>query len=385
MTNQLRKTVAGLICITAASMPQLFAQAVKQEKPNFKIQHKVDVTGIKNQARTGTCWSFATSSFLESEAIRMGKGQHDISEMYFVRHNYPRKADHYVRMQGKANFGQGSLSHDVITAAALHGIVPEEIYNGLNYGKDFHDHGQLFSLLKGMLDGVLESKGKALDPKWKEAYEAVLDTYLGKIPESFEYQGKTYSPQSYAKEVIGFDAGNYIELTSFANYPLYQPCVLEVPDNWANGIFYNVTVDELEEVMDNALKNGFSIAWDGDVSEKAFSHGKGMAIVPEKEVKGEDGKIDLVASIPEKVIDQEMRQETFDNFTTTDDHLMHVVGSMVDDNGVKFYLTKNSWGDSNELGGYLYMSKSYVRLKTVGILVHKDAIPKRIKDKLNIK
>ena len=345
----------------------------------FKNVKEIKNTPVENQQATGTCWSFATTSFIEAELIRMGKDQLDLSEMYFVRNAYLNKADNYIRLHGSANFGEGGQAHDVINSAKKYGFVPEDVFKGLNYGSEIHDHSELASVLKGFLDGLLKSK--KLSPVWNEAYTAILDTYLGAEVKSFDYKGKSYTPVEFAGK-MGFDPEDYIELTSYNHAPFYSEFVLEIPDNWSFNGYYNIPVDELVRVVDNALDNGYTVCWDGDVSEKGFSHSNGVAVVPD-----EKSETESTQSVPvkEKTITQELRQECFDNYSTTDDHLMHLIGTAEDQDGSRFYLTKNSWGtERNTLGGKLYMSIPYVRLHTIAILVHKDAVPKDIKVKLGI-
>ncbi len=351
---------------------------VEMKSPNsygFESVKTVNCTPVKSQDRTGTCWSFATSSFLESEAIRMGHGPQDFSEMYVVRNVYKDKARNYVLRQGKANFSQGSLSHDLIRVIGDHGMVPESIYSGKLEGDKRHDHSEMEAVLKGMLDGVL--KQKRLSKKWMKAFDAVVDTYLGESPQQFTYDGKKYSASSYAKE-MGLDAENYVNITSFTHHPFYKNFVLEIPDNYSNGSFYNLPIEDVQAIVENAINKGYSVAWDGDVSEKGFSSKNGMAIVPT------DPKRDDLFVNPgkEKKISQEMRQEQFESYATTDDHLMHLTGISKDKNGTKYFLIKNSWGEISEYKGYLYMSEAYLQLKTVAILVHKDAIPAKIKNKM---
>lgn len=369
--------------------------AQKKEEPKekpvhiFKIVTEVKRTPVKDQYRTGTCWDFATISFLESELLREGKGEFDLSEMFIVRHVYPQKALNYIRYHGKANFSPGGQSHDVIETIKRFGIVPESVYSGMQIGEKRHNHGELHSVLQGFLDGVLKISGGRITPKWMEAFEAILDVYLGKPPAQFEYNGKIYTPKSFFDEVIGLNLDNYVELTSYTHHPFYQKIRLEIPDNWMHySEYYNIPIDELEETIDYALKNGYSVVWDGDVSEREFSTKTGYAVVPLKDWE-EKTQAEREAKItepePEKEIDQEMRQKTFDNFTTTDDHLMHIVGIAYNQKGTKFYLTKNSGGTDRAYGGYVYMSRSYVRLKTVVIMVHKDSIPPEIARKLGIR
>lgn len=354
----------------------------------FKMVNEVKRTSVKNQARTGTCWDFATVSFLESELIRMGKGEYDLSEMFIVRNAYPLKAIQYIRMHGMANHSEGGQSHDVLDRIRENGIVPESVYNGMNINENKHNHGEMGAVLKGMLDGILKRSGRYVTPRWLEAYNAVLDVYMGKIPEKFEYNGKSYTPKTFRDE-LGINLDDYVEFTSYSIYPYYKQCRLDIPDNWSyNDKYYNVPMEDLEAIVDNAIKNGYSVAWDGDVSEKEFDgNEKGYAIIPEKawddKTKKEQDE-DIKAPVKEKVITPEMREATFDNFSTTDDHLMHLVGIAKDQVGTKFYLIKNSWGTDRKYDGYLYMSESYFRLKTVCFMVHKDAVPAELRAKLKL-
>lgn len=341
---------------------------------NIQPKYEVACSAIKDQQKTGTCWSYATSSFLESEVLRTKKMEVDLSEMFSVRATYLDKAQNYLLRQGKANFSQGSLSHDVIRAVARVGLVPESAYSGRPNGMDKHDHGELVAAVQGLLDGL--NKRRVLSPLWRSAVQAVLDVYLGEAPEKFTYKGNSYSPMAFV-QYLGINSSDYISLSSYTHHPFYQNFILEIPDNYSNGQYQNVPMQELEQIVDYALENGFTIAWDGDVSEKTFNHSKGLAILPE------DGeRADLWDKPgPEIKVTQALRQTTFESKSTTDDHLMHVVGLAYDDKGNKYYKIKNSWGDKSELKGYLYMSEAYFQLKTVGILLHQDGIPKGIQDK----
>lgn len=354
----------------------------------FEIAKQLDTTPVKNQSRTGTCWSFATSSFIETELIRMGKGRHDLSEMFAVRMIYPEKARRYVRYHGNSTLGSGSLSGDLLRVWREHGALPESVYDGRFVGQDRHNHAELDKVLKAMLDAVVSNPGKTLSPAWPEAVNGVLDAYLGAVPETFEYEGKTYTPRSFA-DMLGIDPGDYVELTSFAHHPFYTRIDLELPDNWAENLYYNVPLDELMAVLDRAIEKGYSVGWDGDTSERSFMHKKGVATMPAVDWEARDSDAqDALGDAPEEelTVTQAVRQAMFDNYATTDDHLMHIVGIATDQNGTRYYITKNSWGTlRSEFEGYLNMSEAYVRAKTVSILVHRDVLPAALSERLAAK
>jgi bleomycin hydrolase len=339
-----------------------------QAQYKFKKAEQVESTKIKNQCNTGTCWSFATTSFIESELMRMGHGDIDLSEMFVVRNVYQDKAENYLLRQGRANFSQGSLSHDMIRVMGQNGVVPEGEYSGLLAGEEKHDHSEMERGLKGFMDGVMKSKRPT--QKWKAAFSGILDSYMGESPETFEVDGKKFNPQSYA-ESLGLVADDYVSLTSFSHHSFGEEFVLEIPDNYSNGQFMNVELDKMMETIDNAMAKGYSIAWDGDVSERGFSDKKGIAVL------AKDPKRDDIFTEPgeETIVTQENRQEAFENYSTTDDHLMHMIGTTTDQNGTKYYIIKNSWGQNSPHDGLIYMSESYVKMKTVAIMLHKEALP----------
>ena len=368
-------------------------EEVKEEiefEYEFTIDNELAHTPVKNQYRTGTCWCFATISFLESEILRNGKEEIDLSEMFVVRNTYPKKALNYVQLHADANFSQGGQSHDVINQIRDFGVVTEDVYSGMHIEESRHNHGEMVSVLSSIVDGVLQRRGSRVTPRWREAFDAVLDVYLGSVPEKFDYKGKDYTPKDFADDYLELELEDYIELTSFSHHPFYQQCRLEIPDNWDfNNDYYNVPIDDLEKIIDNALEDGYTICWDGDVSEEEFSsRKKGYAIIPVKdfyEKSDEEKEAKITEPVEEKEVSQEIRQKTFDNFTTTDDHLMHIVGVARDQEGNKFYYTKNSGGTvDRENDGYVYMSRAYTFIKVIAIMVHKDAIPKDIKKKLAI-
>lgn len=385
------KILLSILCLAISA--SVFAQTeLPKGKDEMKMAYmftkdsEIKTTPVKNQARTGTCWCFATVSFLETELLRLGRGEYDLSEMFIVHNAYPGKAENYLRYQGMANYGEGGQAHDVINQIRTFGIVPEEAYTGRNNGEEKHNHTEMVAVTKGMLKTMAENKSGKLSHRWEEAYKAVLDVYMGKMPENFTYKGKSYTPKSFADE-LGLKLDDYVELTSYTHHPFYTKFALEIPDNWSRGEYYNLPMDELMTVIDNALKNGYSVAWDGDVSEHEFSQKKGYAVLPFKDWddKSAPEKEQIITSPEvEKTVTQPDRQESFNNYTTTDDHLMHLVGLAHDQEGTKFYVTKNSWGTEQTNGGYLYMSDPYVRLKTVAIMIHKDAIPREIAKKLGL-
>ncbi len=369
------------------SFSTISAQNIADSIYTFTKDYEVKYSPIKNQAKTGTCWCFSTTSFLESELLRTGKGEFDLSEMFVVRNTYPKKAENFIRNAGTANFGEGGQAHDVINQIREYGIVPEQVYTGMNIDEPKHNHEEMSAVLDNMLKAVNNKRGGKVTPRWEEAFNSVLDVYLGKTPNQFSYDGKTYSPKSFLTDELELNPDDYIELTSYSHHPFYKKFRLEIPDNWTGQEYFNLPIDELAEVMDNALKTGYSITWDGDVSEKFFNQKKGFAVVPLKDWDNKTNaeKEDKITKpIDEKIITQEMRQTAFDNFSATDDHLMHIVGLFHDQNGNKFYYTKNSWGTDYSYGGFIYMSLPYVKLNTIAIMVHKDAIPKAIRERIGL-
>jgi bleomycin hydrolase len=338
----------------------------KTEGYEFTIDRQLFCSPVKSQDNTGTCWSYATVSFLESELARTGQGEHDLSEMFIVRNVYLDKAQNYLLRQGKANFSQGALTHDYLRAAQRHGLMPESAYSGLMDGITRHNHSELEAVATGLLEVFV--KQKSLSKKWRPLMENVLDAYLGKPPAEFSYQGKDHTPQTFA-QTLKYNADEYLNITSFNHHPFGKSFVLEIPDNFSNGSFLNVPLDNLVTTIDNALDAGFTVAWDGDVSERGFLRNEGIAVLPTGENKD-------FAKSPgrEEIYDQNKRQEAFESLATSDDHLMHLVGRAFDQNGTKYYIIKNSWGEIGQHKGYLYMSEAYLRAKTVAITVHQDAL-----------
>jgi bleomycin hydrolase len=340
----------------------------------------IEASAVKSQGMTGTCWSFATSSFFESEIYRNTGKNIDISEMYTVRNTYPAKAWNYIMRQGTTQFSEGGLSHDVLNSIKLNGLVPESAYSGLLNDAANHDHSKIVPDLKVVLDAYIKNENKSTAKSWKVATDSILDAQLGKVPESFSYNNVVYTPKSFL-EMTKLNTSDYITLTSFLQQPFYTTFILNIPDNFSNGIFYNVPLDELVNAVDNALEKGYSLALDCDVSEKTFSQKYGVAVVPENIENNEKA---MTYIVEETTVSPEFRQQEFENYDTTDDHLMHIVGLVKDQNGTEYYKVKNSWGTTGDRignGGFVYMSKAFFRLKTISVMVNKNALGEELKVK----
>ena len=372
----MKKNILSILCFWCITFG--FAQNYQ-----FKTLIDIEATDVISQGRTGTCWSFSTSSFLESEIIRLTGQQVDLSEMYTVRQTYPKKAWHYIMRQGKTQFSQGGLAHDVINSVAQFGIVPQSAYSGLDTSENGHNHAELIAVLKAVLDTYIKKPSGHLSPKWKTVTESVLDTYLGKKVSSFNYNGIQYTPKSFL-EFTKINPNNYITLTSFTHAPFYTSFILNIPDNFSNGSFYNVPLKDFMAVLDHALNKGYTIALDCDVSEKTFSSKHGVAVIPEDASKAKKA---LTQVVSEKQITQDYRQQEFENYNTTDDHLMHITGMLKDQNGNVYYKVKNSWGKNSDRvahEGYVYMSASYIKLKAISIMLHKDGLTKSVAKALKL-
>lgn len=402
MKKRLFLLIIAALLLAPVSGQKNTTQVVEKQKSEegyiFTPVADLKSTSVKNQSATGTCWCFATTSFVESELLRMGKGEFDLSEMYIVRENYiDRLKDNYLR-QGKGNTGPGSLAHDWMRVFSEYGILPEEVYSGINYSSPTHNHSELQQFINAVAEVPVQRRKES--DQYHKIVDGILDTYLGKVPESFNYKGASYTPKSFAAS-LGINPGDYVEITSFTHFPFYSQGLLEIPDNWVMARFYNVPLDELIEIIDYSFSKGFTVNWDGDVSESGFSHANGFAVVsattPERGAQTDRARLERTTpgqagtapSVPkpgpEVNITQEIRQAGYENFSTTDDHLMHLTGVVKDQNGTKYYKTKNSWGtDRSPFGGYLNMSENFVKAKTIFIMVHKDAIPPDIKTKLGL-
>ena len=379
-----------------------FAQDAPELK--FEVVKENPITSIKNQNQAGTCWCYSSLAFIESELLRMGKGEYDFSEMYIVHNTYLDRADKAVRTHGDISFSQGGSFYDVIYGMDKFGLVPEaEMRPGVMYGKELSNHNELSAVSDAVVAAIAKGKHRNLQvspegqPLWKKAIEAVHDIYLGERPEKFTYNGKEYTPQSFYKS-LGLNAEDYISLTSYTHHPFYKPFVLEIQDNWRWAQSYNLPIDEFMQVFDNAIMEGYTIAWGSDVSEKGFTR-EGTAVLPDDakgaDLQGSDMARWLKLSEEEKKVTpkptaekwctQEERQIAYDNWETTDDHGMQIYGIAKDQNGKEYYMVKNSWGEAGTYKGIWYASKAFARYKTMNIVVHKNAIPKEIRKKLGIK
>ena len=404
--NNLFNTMKKSILFAALAFVGLgaFAQEKKEASPDFTVVKENPITSIKNQNQAGTCWCYSSLAFIESELLRMGKGEYDFSEMFIVHNTYLDRADKAVRTHGDISFSQGGSFYDVIYGMETFGLVPEaEMRPGVMYGKELSVHNELSAVSDAVVAAIAEGKHRSLQvspdgqPLWKKAIEAIHDIYLGERPEKFTYNGKEYTPKSFY-ESLGLKAEDYISLTSYTHHPFYEPFVLEIQDNWRWAQSYNLPIDEFMQVFDNAIMEGYTIAWGSDVSEAGFNrHGK--ATMPDNAKKtdlegsdmakwlklSEEEKKNTPKPSAEKWCTQEERQIAYDNWETTDDHGMQIFGIAKDKDGVEYYMVKNSWGEAGDYKGIWYASKAFARYKTMNIVVHKNAIPKDIRKKLGIK
>jgi len=385
------------------SIGAVFAQELKDEVKELYTFTDVKVipsTSVKNQNRSGTCWSFSGMAFLESELLRVGKPSVDLSPMFVVRNIYAMKADRYVRFNGTNNFGPGGSFFDVLEAIKRFGIVPMDVYQGLNYGEDSHVHGEVDAVTKAFLDALIKNPNRKLSTAWKNAFNGILDAYFGQVPQNFTYNGKSFTPETFAK-YLEINPDDYVVITTFNHHPFYQKFVLELPDNWIHGEAYNVTLNDFDRIIEYAIDNGFPVAWASDVSDKGFSWSNGVAIVPDfddMENAGSDKErwtqlsnkekektlYSFEKPVKEMVITQDIRQLAFDSYQTTDDHGMVLVGKATDQFGNTFYKVKNSWGADGKYQGYFYASKAFVLYKSTNIMVNKKAIPADLLKKLDL-
>ncbi len=371
----------------------------------FTTVDSVGITPVKDQHRSGTCWAFSTIGFFESEVMRKNEGKIvDLSEMFVVNKTMMDRAEYVMRMYGDVAFAAGGSAYDVLYCMRNYGFVPQEIMPGIQYGTTEADtlpvHAELDAIANGYIKALTHNaKIKRLTPVWKKGLQAVYDTYLGACPTTFTYEGKEYTPRTYVQS-LGLDADDYVSITSYTHHPFYTRFALEVPDNWRMDQMYNVPLEDLMAIIDNAIANGYTMAWGADVSEVGFTR-KGIGVMPDAD-KGADltgsdmakwvgytadkRKEELTKKpLPEMTITQELRQRAYDNWETTDDHGMQIFGTAKDQNGKLYYMVKNSWGTQrSDYKGIWYISRAFMEYKTNDILVHKNAIPMAIRHKLGI-
>jgi len=395
---KIKSIIIAATALMAASSSYAQISFLGGPKYEFTTIKELPITSIKNQFRSGTCWCYAALSFVESEILREKGDSLDLSEMFVVGKSYRDRAVKYVRLDGHLNFGAGSSFGDVLHVIEDYGIVPQEAMHGMNYGTEMPEQAELDAALKGYVEAIAKNPNKKLTTAWLNGFDGIVSAYLGEYPSEFEVNGKKYTPESY-RDALGFDVKDYVNLSSFTHHPFYEQFIIEVPDNWRWDTAYNLPIDELMEVMYNAIDKGYNIAWGSDVSEKGFTR-NGVATMPvEKKKKSagsdqekwvgkstEENKEEAKPELPEEIIaTQEMRQDDYDRKTTTDDHGMHIYGLAQDQNGTKYFMVKNSWGEAGKYKGIWYASDAFVRYKTLNIVVHKDALPKHIAKKLGIK
>ena len=392
------KNIVLIATLGLLSLNTVAQEPKKEEGFVFSTVKENPITSIKNQNRSSTCWSFSSLAFLESELLRQGKGEYDLSEMFVVHHTMADRAERYVRLHGDNSFSPGGSFYDVVYCMNNYGLVPQEAMNGIMYGDTLPVHNELDAVAEAYVNAIAKGKLTKLTPVWMNGLNAIYDTYLGKCPEKFSYKGKEYTPHTFAKS-LGLNADDYVSLTSYTHHPFYKKFAIEIQDNWRNGESWNLPIDEFMTVIENAVNNGYTVAWGSDVSEDGFTR-DGIAVVPQMnrtDLTGSDmarwtgltmadKRKELTSKpMPEMEITQEMRQKAFNNWETTDDHGMLIYGMAKDQNRKEYYMVKNSWGTNNKYKGTWYASKAFVKYKTMNILVHKDALPKEIAKKLGFK
>lgn len=392
------KNIVLIATLGLLSLNTVAQEPKKEEGFVFSTVKENPITSIKNQNRSSTCWSFSSLAFLESELLRQGKGEYDLSEMFVVHHTMADRAERYVRLHGDNSFSPGGSFYDVVYCMNNYGLVPQEAMNGIMYGDTLPVHNELDAVAEAYVNAIAKGKLTKLTPVWMNGLNAIYDTYLGKCPEKFSYKGKEYTPLTFAKS-LGLNADDYVSLTSYTHHPFYKKFAIEIQDNWRNAESWNLPIDEFMTVIENAVNNGYTVAWGSDVSEDGFTR-DGIAVVPQMnrtDLTGSDmarwtgltmadKRKELTSKpMPEMDITQEMRQKAFNNWETTDDHGMLIYGTAKDQDGKEYYMVKNSWGTNNKYKGTWYASKAFVKYKTMNILVHKDALPKEIAKKLGFK
>ncbi len=395
--------IASILALACAGTIYAAADEAKPDSTGFTFTDVklVKTTSVKDQNKSGTCWCFSGLSFFEDEILRKTGKEMDLSEMFVVRHCYDDKADKYVRTNGKINFSQGGSALDPMYVWRTYGIVPESAYTGLQYGEEKHSHYEMADVLTSYVNAVNRNASKRISTAWRKGFNGVLDAYLGEYPSTFTYEGKTYTPRSFA-ESLPINPDDYVALTSFTHHPYYTQFALELADNWLWEKYYNLPLDEFKAVVDNAIDNGYSLVWAADVSEGGFKWAKGYAVMPKEKTEADmDGtelarwvklsdkdrekqKYDINGPVEEITVTPESRQAMFDRQETTDDHGMVIVGKAVDQNGNKYYKVKNSWDTNQIYDGYFYVSEPYFLAKTIDIYLNKEAVPEPIRAKLGL-
>ena len=400
-------SIAAMIACVTTAMAQPAATAektdsVNKNKPVFTVIKENPITSVKNQARSGTCWNYSTLSFFEAEILKKKNKTYDLCEMFVCNKNYMDRAVVKVRMHGDAQFSQGGSAYDVLYVLKTYGICPEEAMPapGTMYGDTLNNFNEFFGVMEPYVEAVAKSEAKTITPTWKNGLQGILDAYLGKCPETFKYEGKTYTPTQFALS-LGLDWNDYVTITSYTHHPFYTAFPVEVQDNWRQPHSWNLPMDEMAAVIDNAIMNGYTVAWGGDVSESGFTRNGLALLIDEKAPQGLEGSdmakwLKLTAAekkdkikeagvtVKELTPSQEQRQKEYDNWTLTDDHGMLIYGIAKDQTGREYYMVKNSWGTDNEYKGTWYMSKNFIIAKTMDYMVNKNAIPKDIRKKLGI-
>lgn len=365
-----------LVCSFLAIASVVFSQPSDDFNSYFVSVKRNEATSVKNQGNTGTCWSFSTTSLIESQAIKNNLGNIDLSEMFTVRNIYIEKAKNYIHRLGHAQFSQGALGHDLIRSYARYGAMPESAYTGLVNGAKSYNHLFLYNLLKVYLDDVLQKSSlSTIEDNWLDGYIAILDKNLGVPPSKFKYNNKEYTPISFAKEVLKFDADDYVNFTSLSGYDYHKPLILEVPDNFSNGAYYNLPLNEMIDMVKRSLYMGYTVLWDADVSNNGFKNAKGLALyLTEDKNNGQE----ITPDTKEGIYTEKLRQQLYDNLTTQDDHLMHIVGIEKTKEGKTFFIVKNSWGDVGLSNGYIHVSEAYFAINTISLVIPKAAINQTI-------
>ena len=400
-------SIAAMIACVTTAMAQPAATAektdsVNKNKPVFTVIKENPITSVKNQARSGTCWNYSTLSFFEAEILKKKNKTYDLCEMFVCNKNYMDRAVVKVRMHGDAQFSQGGSAYDVLYVLKTYGICPEEAMPapGTMYGDTLNNFNEFFGVMEPYVEAVAKSEAKTITPTWKNGLQGILDAYLGKCPETFKYEGKTYTPTQFAQS-LGLDWNDYVTITSYTHHAFYTAFPVEVQDNWRQPHSWNLPMDEMAAVIDNAIMNGYTVAWGGDVSESGFTRNGLALLIDEKAPQGLEGSdmakwLKLTAAekkdkikeagvtVKELTPSQEQRQKEYDNWTLTDDHGMLIYGIAKDQTGREYYMVKNSWGTDNEYKGTWYMSKNFIIAKTMDYMVNKNAIPKDIRKKLGI-